>query len=534
MLKKVLTILITVALLVSSCVVGVNAADGETSTSAVWTGTRDSSWYTENASTKTVTITTPEQFAGLADVCTDNDHCMVGWTVNLGADLYFNTGSASDWAATAPANTWTPIPLFKGTLNGNGHSLNGLYFNNTSEECVGVFGKIGNTAVVKDLAVLNSYFKGSRLVGSIAGQILNPATKVTLTNLYSDAIVCSETDSNERAGLGGIVGCMIGTGTLIIDGCYFAGVAEAVSTDNNMATRVGGILGWLQNGTQTSTITNCLVTGTVIGKSQVGGIVGAYEATQSNSKTEHCAFFGKTVCTRVNIDKAFYGSLVGIVYSGYTSGISIVDCYVDRAYRAIKANDKVIISDPYATNVWSTNGSGALAAESVTKVSKADLIANGAAAVMPKLDTNTWVIGSQANHSLPALKSIVDQFADCDIRYSSFQTANNGRDIRFVAVLDQNIDLEQYRSVALKIEVVSEQNGTTVIEQDSAVVYTGIMAAGETVTAADLGGSYLYTYAITNIGKGENIQFNVTPVLTGTDGRVITGVTRSLFWCVTD
>lgn len=63
--------------------------------------------------------------------------------------------------------------------------------------------------------------------------------------------------------------------------------------------------------------------------------------------------------------------------------------------------------------------------------------------------------------------------------------------------------------------------------------------AKEMIAARDRSGKilavgYLYTYAITDIENGEKIQFRVTPVLTCTDGRVVTGMTRSLFYCVAD
>ena len=92
----------------------------------------DTSWY--NASATTFEISTPEQLLGLSVLA--QTETFKDKTIKLTADIDLNpnwdattnVSSAAIVTVAAPANNkWTPIALFEGTIDGQGHSISGIY-----------------------------------------------------------------------------------------------------------------------------------------------------------------------------------------------------------------------------------------------------------------------------------------------------------------------------------------------------------------------------------------------------------------------
>ena len=85
---------------------------------------------------------------------------------------------------------WTPIGTdtdpFTGTLDGNGHTISGLYCNTPSNNYVGLFGSIARGGTVTHLGVVDSYFAGSTYVGGVCGY-----NQGTISGCYSTATVSS-------------------------------------------------------------------------------------------------------------------------------------------------------------------------------------------------------------------------------------------------------------------------------------------------------------------------------------------------------
>lgn len=532
-LQKISALLLSVIMLIT-CAVTVGAESADSVPPTIWDGTSDSTWISENAETKKATLTTPEQFAALATSATANGN-FAGWEITLGADLYFNAGNAADWETEKPANTWTCIPSFCGTLNGNGHSLNGLYFKNIDVEYVGVFKQLGNGANIQNIAILNSYFLGFQFVGSVAGGIVRTTSPVMIENVYSNAYIRSDTTSQrEMARIGGILGSAFDTNgqtVVTVRACTFAGTVYAdatygAATANDCATRVGGIVGQAYQ-TAKLTVEDCIVTGTVIGHSQVGGILGSVECGSNARLLQNCAFFGKLVVQREQ-NNTFSGSMIGIIFNG-SSNVTIDNCYYYSDYQAI--NTANIPNTAKAAKVWSSNGTPTVSGSGAVEVSKADYIASGAAEKMSGLDYECTWSAANNNYTLPMLNSTKTLFSSAAIRYAGFQTDGKGN-VRFLAVLD---GIEAYASITYKIEMVRTfedgTSGTMVLDEAHTTVYPSVNADGETVTAEELGGNYIYGYAVNEITEGAVLQFNVTPMLTCTNGVVVTGQTVSVVYC---
>ncbi|MCQ2478142.1 MAG: hypothetical protein MJ091_02830, partial [Clostridia bacterium] len=92
----------------------------------------------------------------------------------LANDIEFNENAQNyeTWKTTAPANTWTPIgkigSYFKGTFDGDDHTVSGLYVKTTATNGTGLFGATQN-AIIKNIKVTDSYIAADDAVAGIAG-----------------------------------------------------------------------------------------------------------------------------------------------------------------------------------------------------------------------------------------------------------------------------------------------------------------------------------------------------------------------------
>ena len=94
--------------------------------------TPDTSWY--NDTDTTFEISTPEQLLGLSVLSQTNT--FEGKTIKLTANIDLNptwdattnvSSAGTVTLATAPNNVWKSIPVFKGTLDGQGFRISGIY-----------------------------------------------------------------------------------------------------------------------------------------------------------------------------------------------------------------------------------------------------------------------------------------------------------------------------------------------------------------------------------------------------------------------
>ena len=107
-------------------------------------------------------IANGEQLAKLAqDVNSGNGYA--GTYFVLTADIVLNnTDGWENWGETVPKNTWTPIGSyeiqFTGILDGQGHSVSGIYVN-SNEHYQGFVGYLGVNGIIQNIGVKESYVK---------------------------------------------------------------------------------------------------------------------------------------------------------------------------------------------------------------------------------------------------------------------------------------------------------------------------------------------------------------------------------------
>ena len=157
--------------------------------------------------------------------------------------------------------TWTPIAdwmgnrttQYSGTFDGNNKTVSGLYFNGDST-CIGLFGSSESDGNIKNVGVVDSYFKGNDFVGGVCGR-----NSGTITNCYNAGNL---TAIESSATIGGICGYNNG-GT--VTNCYNTGTVTATGS----VASVGGVCGC-----SIELISNCYNIGTVTATSSGADISG--------------------------------------------------------------------------------------------------------------------------------------------------------------------------------------------------------------------------------------------------------------------
>ena len=174
---------------------------------------------------------------------------------SLQYDTEGNVSNGSDFI------TWTPIAdwmgnrttQYSGTFDGNNKTVSGLYFNGDST-CIGLFGSSESDGNIKNVGVVDSYFKGNDHVGGVCGNNAG-----TITNCYNAGNL---TAIEPSATIGGICGYNNG-GT--VTNCYNTGTVTATGS----VASVGGVCGC-----STAPILNCYNIGTVTATSSGADISG--------------------------------------------------------------------------------------------------------------------------------------------------------------------------------------------------------------------------------------------------------------------
>ncbi|MHC4736351.1 MAG: GLUG motif-containing protein, partial [Planctomycetota bacterium] len=138
---------------------------------------------------------------------------------------------------------------FQGTFTGNGHSIRNMTIDAPGGTCIGLFGYVGNDAVINDLRIEHARVVGERQVGLLAG--INFGTISYCS--------CSGSISGDNR-VGGLIGTSRGR------------VACCQSKTRVTGKRiVGGLIG---HALSKSSIIDCQSKGDVTGERDIGGLIG--------------------------------------------------------------------------------------------------------------------------------------------------------------------------------------------------------------------------------------------------------------------
>ena len=358
-------------------------------------------------------VATAEDLFTFAEVCTEANGYLAGVTVVLTADIDLNPG----WQASAgkPDVVWSPIRLFSGRFDGQGHTLSGLYAegvtgctSNASEEVSGLFASIGGKDVtVQNLTIENSYFTSSKYTGGVVGVFASTLDNAgaRISDVVSAATVVS--GNGYASGIvAGIFSLVNNTSSVItIENCVFRGTAQVND---------GGVGGIVAVTWRPIVLQSCVNLGTLLSEKTTtvakGGIIARVSGGALFEMTG-CANLADIVHQRnedngVNESGTAVGGLIGQYVAG--AAAKVTDC--------INAGD---ISGG-RNCVGGLVGSYAVAGGEFTRCLFTGTFAGGA-------DYYSGGFIGQMNLSTANNEAVLT-FTDCAYSAQKFQAYHNGKD----------------------------------------------------------------------------------------------------------
>lgn len=212
----------------------------------------------------------PFQLSGLADWL-ELTTTPVDW------DKHFVLTGDIDFDGVLLTPTGNTTTLFKGSLDGNDHVLRNIVLQWMTSENVGLFGYIGNGAVIHNLGIENITVSGHTFVGGLAGRSIGQIALCHVSGVVSG-------NANSRA-VGGLVGINYGR----VTSCYttdtvtgyediggMAGINMGAIEECHTTGSVTGDLraGGLAGSNSSGAIVSCYASGPVGGQDKTGGLVG--------------------------------------------------------------------------------------------------------------------------------------------------------------------------------------------------------------------------------------------------------------------
>lgn len=254
-----------------------------------WKNYPNTDWYMENPGATEFSISTAADLAGLAElVNAGND--FADKTVILQNDIVLNVDVLDESGQLNETNKeqfkqWIPIGwnagkevdeeneedellFFKGTFDGGGHTVSGVYIDNEKIFAyLGLFGCLGKGGVIKNVGVEDSYVERTgryATVGGVCGKSLG-----SISNSYNAGSV----GGGENALVGGVCGSSSGS----IVNSYNLGSVEGTE----FGAEIGGVCG-----KSSGSIINSYNTGSVKGTgmyASAGGVCCESSGLISNS-----------------------------------------------------------------------------------------------------------------------------------------------------------------------------------------------------------------------------------------------------------
>lgn len=184
------------------------------------TGDQDWTAYEVKEDAGVYKITTPEELAWLAQTVNAGENTFADKTVKLEQDIDLSELCyAVDEDAGVAAISWTPIGdashPFKGTFDGGGHIISGLYIgltgewtSSTNKLYQGLFGRVQsgtvrNLIVCGSVSVVNAKNKNTRYIGGVVG---GNAGTVQNCGFYGAVTARKNTTRDDTSNNGGVVG----------------------------------------------------------------------------------------------------------------------------------------------------------------------------------------------------------------------------------------------------------------------------------------------------------------------------------------
>ena len=351
-------------------------------------------WYTEHCVNGQLwteyTITSAAELYGFAQIyeaqvnANTKPHAS---KIYLADDIVLNEGVASSTGfAMAEGQTrrqWMPIgrtTQFLGVLDGQGHTISGLYVV-SNEQYTGLFAKTATNTIFKNLSIINSYLEYTGTSNAFIGSFSGRAIGGTFGTLYTNAIIkCSSRVAGGFFGFTGNEGSTTTTSTTQLVDCWSAAKIYMTSTTG---TEVGGISG-KNNAKNILDVQNCLYTGEIDNDNTWNG---------SGSRPDMGGFCGLNAGGEVKVKSSLSAGKL-LINNGSKGVGSIIGTNL-----SVQAK----ITDVYANNSWGAIGTNNAGVSNAVIVDAMDKL-KGTDTIAEKLDyENYW----KKTDNLPSLKSFV-------------------------------------------------------------------------------------------------------------------------------
>ena len=274
---------------------------------SVYSGTPDTSWYTGDQTE--YVLTTADQLMGIQELRNDSKGAITfeGVTIKLGRDMVINKGTLEEIALRGDGNSpWRRINsayLFKGTFDGQGHTISGLYMKITINGSGAMFGGVSGNAVIKDFTLENTYFGGpiadKTIMGVIAAKVTGTDANVTLSGITVNGTMAEDTNALDY--VGGLIGRVDEkfSGKLNIENCAFSGTINF-----SKGTYIGGLIGHVDSANAEIVLKNCAINANITAKDYCGGLIG-YVGKIKSISTEGCTYTGTLTTSGANKNEKF-------------------------------------------------------------------------------------------------------------------------------------------------------------------------------------------------------------------------------------
>lgn len=284
MKKKLLSLLLTAAMVISMC--PTTLAHAEIQTDKTWDGTSLSEPTLENNIYQIGSGAELAWFANHVNELSNADSGLVSLDAVLTDDIHLGS------------HAWTPIgqnaygyitDAYAGTFDGQNHTVSGLKID-TTESNYGLFSLV-NTGTVKNLKVEGNV-NSTGVVGGIIGKLQTG----TIENCSMSGSV-STTGKTTKGYAGGIIGTITGTSATIKGCCNTASVTGAYAGGilgcSNQNKYTGTTVSCYNTGTITSTNTSSLRSGGIAGQQSKGTLLSCYSIGESTNGI--CGFSNATI-----------------------------------------------------------------------------------------------------------------------------------------------------------------------------------------------------------------------------------------------
>ncbi len=281
----------------------------------VWADKADVEAVNENTNeeTKTVVIEDGAQLAGLAQLVNEGT-TFEGYTVTLENDIDLQN---AEWT---PMGSYSTGKYFKGTLDGNGHTVSNLKVGDGSTSDQGLIGATTGAVTVKNITFDGADVQATGRGAVVIGHAVNGAVTLENITITGDVKIEGKTQLGTVIGSGANASYTASNITVNVnEGSY---VSSAKNTNGNSYDYAGGVFGQVWGSSFTNITSNIDVIG--CWAYGVGGITGGATGTWENiTCTGDVTILNKDTTlyyTNSNPDGNAYGDVYWWQCAGLISG----------------------------------------------------------------------------------------------------------------------------------------------------------------------------------------------------------------------